>query len=148
MSALTGMLSSLNINVSSSTDGQTTPRAEAAKCPVTGLTVDDDDDDECPIMHPKPAVPTVIAEPVDPELLKTSLEFRVDYMKSFIGFGPAQANIINKVAPLVTDMIPEVVDHLYAKLFEFDVTKKIFMERNDVCLFNSISSLILTSYRV
>jgi len=71
---------------------------------------------------------------IDADLLNTSLDARIAYLKAFLGFGQKQADIINKIAPLVKDLIPAVVDDIYSKLFEFDVTKQVFMERNEVCM--------------
>ncbi|KIK59842.1 hypothetical protein GYMLUDRAFT_169079 [Collybiopsis luxurians FD-317 M1] len=72
-----------------------------------------------------------MTQEVDSELLRTSLEDRINYVKDFIMFGKADQAILNKVAPLVNDLIPQVVDELYAKLFEFDITKQIFLHRNE-----------------
>ncbi|RDB22203.1 hypothetical protein Hypma_010721 [Hypsizygus marmoreus] len=111
-------------------DGQMTPHAEAVTCPFSGKVASESEDGEvakCPVAH---AAPEISIQEVDEELLKTSLEDRMVYVKDFIGFGREQHQILNKIAPLVTGMIPQVVDDLYAKLFEFDVTKKIFMKRN------------------
>ncbi|ESK96911.1 hypothetical protein Moror_6489 [Moniliophthora roreri MCA 2997] len=77
------------------------------------------------------AKPASSIQEIDPELLRTSLEDRMAYVRDFIMFTAKDQEVLNKVAPLVHDAIPQIVDELYAKLFEFDITKKIFMERNE-----------------
>jgi len=62
---------------------------------------------------------------VDPDLIRVSVDFRMTYVKDFLNFSREQEEILAKVAPLVNDIIPEVVDDLYAKLFEFDITKQV-----------------------
>ncbi|KAF8916681.1 Protoglobin-domain-containing protein [Mucidula mucida] len=68
---------------------------------------------------------------VDPEDLRKSMQTRMTYLKDFMGFRRHDQDILNKVGPLIYDTIPPTVDRLYSKLFEFDVTKQIFMQRND-----------------
>ncbi|KAI0030371.1 Protoglobin-domain-containing protein [Vararia minispora EC-137] len=68
---------------------------------------------------------------IDPVLIRVSLEDRVRYLKDFIGFNRRDVEIIKQVAPVVSEIINDTVERLYANLFEFDITKKIFMERND-----------------
>ncbi|KAJ7593495.1 Protoglobin-domain-containing protein [Mycena floridula] len=99
-------------------DDQKTPQAEQPPaCPFPDKSAG-----ACPVQ-------TSIQE-VDPELLRESLDDRMVYLKDFLRFGKEDQEIINKVAPLVNELIPEVVDKLYAKLFEFDITKQVFLERN------------------
>jgi hypothetical protein len=69
---------------------------------------------------------------VDEQLLRISLDARVAYLTDFIGFTSADAAVLTAVAPLVHDLIPAVVDSMYTKLFEFDITKRVFMSRNAV----------------
>ncbi|EJF62819.1 Protoglobin-domain-containing protein [Dichomitus squalens] len=72
----------------------------------------------------------VFTQEVDPLLIKTSLEDRIAYLTDFLGFTSRDADLISKIAPSVHDVIPSMVDGMYAKLFEFDITKKVFMTRN------------------
>lgn len=76
-----------------------------------------------------------MTQEIDPELLRTSLEDRVRYLRDFLNFHAHDAELIKKVGPLVYGLIPKIVDDLYAKLFEFDITKQVFMQRNEVCMF-------------
>ncbi|KAK0221017.1 Protoglobin-domain-containing protein [Armillaria nabsnona] len=124
-------LDSLNISAPRlQDDGLQTPHAEKeeAKCPATGAVASDTA--TCPVTGASlPEDPT--AQEIDPELLRTSINARMAYLKDFLGFGKPQQDILNKTSPLIYGSIPEVVDGLYSKLFEFDVTKQIFMERNE-----------------
>ena len=74
----------------------------------------------------------IFTQEVDPLLIKTSLEDRIAYLTDFLNFTSRDADIISKIAPSVHDVIPTLVDGMYAKLFEFDITKKVFMTRNQV----------------
>lgn len=74
----------------------------------------------------------VFTQEVDPLLIKTSLEDRIAYLTDFLGFTSRDAELISKIAPSVNEVIPAMVDGMYAKLFEFDITKKVFMTRNQV----------------
>ncbi|RDX53668.1 hypothetical protein OH76DRAFT_1453488 [Lentinus brumalis] len=72
----------------------------------------------------------MFTQEVDPLLIKTSLEDRIAYLTDFLNFTSRDAEVISKIAPSVHDVIPTLVDGMYAKLFEFDITKKVFMTRN------------------
>ncbi|EMD40897.1 hypothetical protein CERSUDRAFT_111476 [Gelatoporia subvermispora B] len=74
--------------------------------------------------------PATFTQEIDPVLLKHSLEDRVAYLTDFLNFTSHDAEAITKLAPAVNDIIPGLVDDMYAKLFEFDITKKVFMTRN------------------
>lgn len=106
-------------------------RAEANKTPVPAS-----EPAKCPVAHSSPpkAAPVLVdtTQEIDPELLRTSLEDRVRYIRDFLNFHAHDAELIKKVGPLVYGLIPTIVDDLYAKLFEFDITKQVFMQRNDV----------------
>lgn len=118
-------LDSLNISAPRlQDDGLQTPHAEKeeAKCPATGAVASDTA--TCPVTGASlPEDPT--AQEIDPELLRTSINARMAYLKDFLGFGKPQQDILNKTSPLIYGSIPEVVDGLYSKLFEFDVTKQV-----------------------
>ncbi|TFK48107.1 hypothetical protein OE88DRAFT_1665207 [Heliocybe sulcata] len=95
--------------------------------------------------------PVVFTQEVDPLLLRKSLEDRVAYLTDFLGFTSDDSDMITKVAPYVNDIIPEMVDDMYAKLFEFDITKKVFMNRNqgfDGPLPNRLEDLTLDSPQI
>lgn len=80
--------------------------------------------------QPERHCPVIFTQEVDPQLIKTSLDDRIAYLTDFLNFTSHDSEVIKKVAPLIHGMIPSIVDDLYAKLFEFDITKKVFMTRN------------------
>lgn len=77
------------------------------------------------------------SQEIDPELIKTSLEDRVRYLRDFLDFRARDAEMIKKLGPLVFPLIPKIVDGMYFKLFEFDITKQVFLKRNEVCVDHS-----------
>lgn len=103
-----------------------TPRA-AARCPATGAVADNDEAPVCPVTGKTTSVEPDMQE-IDTELLRTSITARMSYLKDFLGFRRYDQDVLNKVAPLIYDVIPETVDRLYSKLFEFDVTKQVRLE--------------------
>ncbi|OBZ76461.1 hypothetical protein A0H81_03743 [Grifola frondosa] len=93
----------------------------------------------------------IFTQEVDPFLIKNSLEDRVAYLTDFLNFTSRDAEVITKVAPSVNEIIPTLVDDLYAKLFEFDITKKVFMNRNqgfDGPLPSKLEDLTLNSAQI
>ncbi|KAJ3980823.1 Protoglobin-domain-containing protein [Lentinula detonsa] len=107
----------------SDTDSQRTPHADKPTCPFPHELISESA--SCPLnVNPS-------TQEISPTLLRTSLPDRINYLKDFILFRHTDEEILHKVAPLVNDLIPKVVDELYAKLFEFDVTKVIFLQRNE-----------------
>ncbi|KAJ3904529.1 Protoglobin-domain-containing protein [Lentinula edodes] len=110
-------------------EGQRTPHAteKNPSSPSHGISEDVSNASSylsCPISNPT-------TQEISPSLLRTSLPDRINYIKDFLMFGTPDQEILHKVAPLVNDLIPQVVDDLYAKLFEFDVTKQVFLKRNE-----------------
>ncbi|KAF9262300.1 hypothetical protein L218DRAFT_945405 [Marasmius fiardii PR-910] len=75
--------------------------------------------------------PIVTTQEIDEKLLRNHLPSRIAYVTDFLNFGTNDAEAIKEVAPLVNSIIPSMVDGMYAKLFEFDITKKVFMQRNE-----------------
>ncbi|KAJ3143179.1 hypothetical protein HK100_003857 [Physocladia obscura] len=68
---------------------------------------------------------------VDRERLYTDILYRFKYVSEFVGFGDTDIKAIKDAAPLIGPLVPVIVDAVYAKLFTFDVTKKIFLQKND-----------------
>ncbi|KIY67485.1 hypothetical protein CYLTODRAFT_353119 [Cylindrobasidium torrendii FP15055 ss-10] len=68
---------------------------------------------------------------IDPEELRTSIETRMAYLTDFLGFRRRDQEVLTKVSPLIYESIPDLVDKLYSKLFEFDITKQVFLYRNE-----------------
>lgn len=74
----------------------------------------------------------MVMQVIEPQLIKNSLKDRVAYLTDFLNFTSYDSYMIETIAPLVNATIPGLVDDLFAKLFEFDITKKVFMNPNQV----------------
>ena len=110
-------------SISSSSRSQSPAETENSQTPLQSTSSHTDYEQyKCP----------VFTQEVDPLLIKTSLDDRIAYLTDFLNFGSRDAEIISKIAPAVNAVIPGMVDGMYAKLFEFDITKKVFMTRNQV----------------
>ncbi|KAL0073549.1 Protoglobin-domain-containing protein [Phycomyces blakesleeanus] len=68
---------------------------------------------------------------IDNDQLYQDSTYRFEYVSKFMDFGEADIKAIQDVAELVRPLVPVVVDAVYAKLFEFDVTKRFFLPKND-----------------
>lgn len=104
----------------------TTDAESPLRCPVSGAHAEDGAPGVCPVTGQSelPKGDPDMQE-VDPELLRTSIQTRMSYLKDFLGFRRHDQEMLNKVAPLIYETIPSTVDQLYSKLFEFDVTKQV-----------------------
>ncbi|KAH9939966.1 Protoglobin-domain-containing protein [Amylocystis lapponica] len=104
-----------------------------SQCPIDNLSLSDASHStgttSTPATSTQHSCPYFTQE-VDPLLIKNSLDDRIAYLTDFLNFTSRDSEMIRKVAPSVNDVIPGLVDDLYAKLFEFDITKKVFMTRN------------------
>lgn len=69
---------------------------------------------------------------VDVDLINTSLPDRIAYLSRFLGFGPQDLEILTEIAPIARTLVPGLVDGVYEHLFSFDVTKRVFLNRNEV----------------
>ncbi|KAI5478270.1 Globin domain containing protein [Pseudohyphozyma bogoriensis] len=84
-----------------------------------------------PSIHPPGEDSRTIGEGhVDREMLTDSLEYRITFARSFIGFQKEDGEALNAVASLIEPIITKVVDDVYVHLFNFDYTKQPFMGRN------------------
>jgi len=100
-----------------SSDGSQSPTTtDSSQTPLRSISTES----SCPIF----------TQEVDPVLLKNSLEDRIAYLTDFLNFTSHDSDVISQIAPSVNGIIPSLVDSMYAKLFEFDITKKVFMTRN------------------
>ncbi|RPB07637.1 hypothetical protein P167DRAFT_539985 [Morchella conica CCBAS932] len=65
---------------------------------------------------------------IDPASLDT-LESRISYAKAFVGFTPEDAQAIYASKPVVSALVPAVVEAVYKKLLSFDITARSFVPR-------------------
>ncbi|KAI9031628.1 Protoglobin-domain-containing protein [Phycomyces nitens] len=68
---------------------------------------------------------------IDNDQLYHDSTYRFEYVSKFMDFGEADIKAIQDVADLVRPLVPVVVDAVYEKLFQFDVTKTFFLPKND-----------------
>ena len=64
-----------------------------------------------------------------PEGSLDSLPERLDYLKRFIGFTAEDAAALHAAAGVVGPLVPAIVEAVYTKLLEFDITAKAFVPR-------------------
>jgi len=69
------------------------------------------------------------AKHIDHDSLYSSLDARVAYLVDFIEFGAVDIQALKDIAPLLTPLVPTVLDAVYAKLFTYDITKSAFLPR-------------------
>ncbi|MEZ6139397.1 MAG: protoglobin family protein [Zavarzinella sp.] len=66
---------------------------------------------------------------IDENRLESDLEYRVQYLAEFMGFGDADIAIIHGAAPLLGPLVPGLVDAVYEKLFTYNATKRHFVPK-------------------
>ncbi|KAJ1735370.1 hypothetical protein LPJ61_000575 [Coemansia biformis] len=59
---------------------------------------------------------------VDREKLYTDLQYRFEYISGFIGFTKEDQDLIHKSGEVVAGVVPAIVDAVYDKLFNYDIT--------------------------
>ncbi|PYH69550.1 protoglobin family protein [Aspergillus vadensis CBS 113365] len=67
---------------------------------------------------------------VDRKALYTDLEARIDYLQRFLDFNADDVATLVRGAKYVKALAPTVVDKVYVKLLEFDITARVFRTRN------------------
>ncbi|CAO3635948.1 unnamed protein product [Mucor hiemalis] len=68
---------------------------------------------------------------IDPAKVYADGAYRFDYVSKFIDFGAEDIKAIEAVADKIRPLVPVVVDAVYDKLFQFDITKKHFVPKNE-----------------
>ncbi|KAK0203401.1 Protoglobin-domain-containing protein [Desarmillaria ectypa] len=67
----------------------------------------------------------MVLQHVDPATLD-DLQTRVQYLRNFIGFTQADADVLHAAKPIVDALVPDLVDRVYNKLLSFDITAAAF----------------------
>ncbi|KAG2227643.1 hypothetical protein INT45_004684 [Circinella minor] len=70
-------------------------------------------------------------EYIDRNQLYTDSEYRFTYVSKFMDFGADDIKAIETVADKIRPLVPVVVDAVYVKLFQYDITKRHFMPKNE-----------------
>ncbi|KAG1463151.1 hypothetical protein G6F56_005355 [Rhizopus delemar] len=68
---------------------------------------------------------------IDSNKLYQDSMYRNEFVTGFMDFGAKDIEAIKAVADKVRPLVPVVVDAVYQKLFEYDVTKKHFVPKNE-----------------
>jgi hypothetical protein len=66
---------------------------------------------------------------IDEERLESDLGYRFKYLTEFVGFGADDVAAIHAASKLLSPLVPTLVDAVYVKLFNYDVTKRHFVPR-------------------
>ncbi|CAF4788434.1 unnamed protein product, partial [Rotaria sp. Silwood2] len=74
----------------------------------------------------------IMAEHIDNDRLHEDIHYRFDYFSKFINFTPEDISALNMFATSAVSVIPVIVDSVYRKLFQYDITKSYFILHNDV----------------
>jgi hypothetical protein len=72
-----------------------------------------------------------MTEHIDSTRLNQDLRYRFDYLSKFINFTTDDIKALNTLSTVILPLIPVIVDSVYRKLFQFDITKHFFVLRND-----------------
>ncbi|KAJ1825911.1 hypothetical protein LPJ70_007888, partial [Coemansia sp. RSA 2708] len=59
---------------------------------------------------------------IDHDSLYTDLEYRFNHVSEFIGFTSEDQELIRKSGSVVAGLVPTIVDAVYDKLFQYDIT--------------------------
>jgi hypothetical protein len=68
-----------------------------------------------------------MTEHIDDEKLNTDIHYRFDFISKFINFTSEDIKILNNFSSIILPFIPVIVDSVYRKLFQYDVTKNYFI---------------------
>ncbi|KAJ3239029.1 hypothetical protein HDU78_003067 [Chytriomyces hyalinus] len=66
---------------------------------------------------------------IDRARLYTDILYRYQYVSDFVGFNETDVKALKDAAPLIAPLVPVIADAVYEKLFSYDITKKVFLER-------------------
>ena len=67
---------------------------------------------------------------VDENLLDSDLLYRYDFLADFIEFSPDDIATIHGVSPHLVAGLPAIVDRVYVKMLEFDITRAALVPRH------------------
>lgn len=72
-----------------------------------------------------------MAEHIEKGRLNHDLVYRFKYVSKFVDFSQDDIKVLNTFAPIITPILPSIVEAVYKKLYTFDITKDYFLMRND-----------------
>jgi len=71
-----------------------------------------------------------MAEHVDNHLVENNLRSRFEYLSKFIHFTTDDISTLNNIAQMASELIPTIVDKIFQRLLDFDITKRYFLMRH------------------
>lgn len=71
-----------------------------------------------------------MAEHIDNQSVQNSLRSRFEYISKFLNFTSDDIATLNTLGELAATLIPKVVDQIFQKLLDFDITKRYFLMRH------------------
>ena len=66
---------------------------------------------------------------IDEVRLERDLGYRFGYLADFVGFNAQDDEVIHAAASYLAPLVPQLVDAVYVKLFQYDATKRHFVPR-------------------
>lgn len=66
---------------------------------------------------------------IDEPRLEADPAYRFEYLTDFMGFGPEDIQAVHGAAEHLAPLVPQLVDAVYEKLFQYDATKRHFLVR-------------------
>ncbi|CAF1356865.1 unnamed protein product [Rotaria magnacalcarata] len=73
-----------------------------------------------------------MANHIEKRLLNTNVRYRFDYIAKFLNFTVDDIAVLNNFAKIAHPHIQTLVEVIYHKLFEYDITKEYFIKQNFV----------------
>lgn len=73
-----------------------------------------------------------MSEHIDDNRLNEDIQYRFGYLSKFISFTSEDVAALNMFALSSASVIPVIVDCVYRKLFQYDITKKYFIIHNEI----------------
>src|SRR5688500_18378856 len=66
---------------------------------------------------------------IDDRRLESDLGYRFGSLSDALGFSAQDDEVIHAMAPYLAPVVPQLVDAVYVKLFQYDATKRHFVPR-------------------
>jgi hypothetical protein len=72
-----------------------------------------------------------MTEHIDDEKLKFDIRYRFDFISKFLNFTSEDIKVLNNFSTIILPIIPVIVDSVYRRLFQYDITKNYFIINNE-----------------
>lgn len=71
-----------------------------------------------------------MTEHIDKDKLDTDLGYRFEYLSKFLNFTADDIAVLNTFSKIAQPLIPSVVENVYQKLLDYDLTQQYFLTKN------------------